>query len=44
MARHYSLGSEEFWDGDFEIMGGGPGRPPFWRTLVCPARGWTTVP
>ena len=25
------------------ITGGGPGRPPFWRTLNSPVRGWTPV-
>jgi hypothetical protein len=36
------LGSEGFWEGDY--CGGGPGRPPFWRTLVDPVRGCTPVP
>ena len=26
------------------LRGVGPGRPPFWRTLVSPVRGWTPVP
>jgi len=26
------------------LRGGGPGRPPFWRTLVSPVRDWTPVP
>ena len=36
------LGSEGFWNEDYGV--GDPGRPPFWRTLVSPARGWTPVP
>ena len=38
------LGGEGFWKGDYG--GGGPGRPPFWRTLVSPTErsGWTRCP
>ena len=26
------------------LRGEGPGKPPFWRTLVSPVRDWTPVP